>query len=170
MRASALLTVLIVTASIGGVVVSSINGAEPATGRASLVGAWRIEVFRDDGRDRLSRLAAGPGKKDAPPRVARLVITPDACQVVRGDGKREVQAGLGNIAWKNLSVDASGTPHQIDLVGFSGPNGDKEKTYLGIYSRTGDRLRIAWNEQGKTRPTELKSDGQTNLIECVLEK
>ena len=88
--------------------------------RDLLVGTWKVTVFQDDGRDRLSRLGAGPArKKDAKPRVAKLVFTKDACYVLRGDGRREVTAGLANAAWKSFQLDESSSPKSIDIVGLA---------------------------------------------------
>ena len=145
---------------------SSQNSAV-ADDRTDLVGTWKITVFQDDGRDRLSRLGAGPAKKDQQPRVAKLIFTADACYLLRGDGRREMVAGLANAGWKSCTLDESTTPKSIDVVGFAGKDGDKTKTYLGIYELDGDKLRICYAETSPQRPTKFESDGHNNLFECV---
>ena len=145
----------------------SIANDKPATHeRVELVGTWQIIVFQDDGRDRLARLGAGKKGRDGKPRVAKLIITKTECYVIRGDGKREMRAGLANAAWKSFKLNPSTTPRSIDIVGFAGKDGKKMKTYLGIYALKGKELKICWCEQGKKRPTKLVSDGANNLFIC----
>ncbi len=133
--------------------------------RDALVGTWKITVFQDDGRDRLERLGAGSAKKKgAEPRVAHLVFDATGCWVLRGDGKREVRAGLANAAWKSVTLDESTQPKSVDVTGFAGKDGTKEKVYVGVYSLDGNTLKIAWAESGSKRPTELVSDGANNLF------
>ena len=54
----------------------------------SLIGVWKVVVFQDDGKDRLSRIGAGPAKRGGEPRVAKLVFTANDCYLIRGDGRR----------------------------------------------------------------------------------
>ena len=145
---------------------SSRAQAAESDDRKTLVGTWKITVFQDDGRDRLDRLGAGLAKKDQPPRVAKLVFTADECWVIRGDGKRELKAGLANAAFKAVKLDPGANPKTIDITGFSGKEADATKTYQGIYSLEDKTLRICWCEQGNTRPTKLESDGANNLFVC----
>lgn len=137
-----------------------------ADDREALIGTWKVILFQDDGRDRLERLGAGPAKKGREPREAKLVFTADQCYVLRGDGRRESTAGLANAAWKSCTLDESTTPKSIDIVGFSGKESDKSKTYVGIYELEGHRLRICYAEGGATRPTKFESNGNDNLFEC----
>ena len=138
-----------------------------ASDRDALVGTWKISVFQDDGKDRLSRLGAGPVKKKGqPPKVAKLVFTADACYVIRGDGRREMASGLANAAWKSCQLDESTTPKSIEIVGFAGRQSGKTKTYPGIYAIEGRKLRICYAESGAKRPTKFESDGNANLFEC----
>jgi uncharacterized protein (TIGR03067 family) len=137
-----------------------------ADDREALVGTWQITVFQDDGRDRLERLGAGPAKKGQDPRMAKLMFTADECYLIRGDGRREMASGLTNAGWKSYQLDESTTPKSIDIVGFTGKDGEKTKTYLGIYKLDGDMLTICYCEQGRTRPTKFESDGAMNLFAC----
>ena len=134
--------------------------------REALIGTWKITVYQDDGNDRLSRLGAGPAKKDKPARVAKLVFTPAECYLIRGDGRREMASGLTNAGWKSITLDESTTPKSIDIVGFAGKENEKSKTYLGIYEINGDRLRICYAETSPKRPTKFESTGHDNLFEC----
>lgn len=135
--------------------------------RAALVGTWKIVDFHDDGRPRLERLGASPkAKKGQKPRTALLVVTPQECWILRGDGRREATPGLANCAWKSFTLDPAQKPIAIDLVGFAGKDGSKTRTYAGILELQKDRLRICWNEMGKTRPTAFASDGAMNLLVC----
>lgn len=137
-----------------------------ADDREALIGTWRVTVFQDDGNDRLSRLGAGPAKKDKEPRVAKLVFTADECYLIRGDGRREMASGLVNAGFKSCTLDESTTPKSIDIVGFTGKENDKTKTYPGIYEIEGDRLRICYSETSPQRPTKFESNGHDNLFEC----
>lgn len=132
----------------------------------SLVGTWKITVFQDDGRDRLSRIGVGPAKKGQEPRVAKLVFTEDECYLIRGDGRREMASGLTNAGWKSYKLDESTTPKSIDIVGFTGKENEKTKTYPGIYEIAGDRLRICYAETSPQRPAKFESNGNDNLFEC----
>ena len=137
-----------------------------ADDREDLVGTWKITVYQDDGRDRLSRLGVGPTKKDKKPHVAKLVFTKDECYILRGDGRREMASGLANAGFKSCMLNPSTSPKSIDIDGFAGKNNEKWKTYMGIYKIDGDKLVICYCEQGKTRPTKFESDGANNLFEA----
>ncbi len=138
-----------------------------ADDRKSMVAQWDIVIFQDDGKDRLSRLGYRKDKKTGKVSHPRLVVTQDAFQVFRGDGKREERPGLSNCAWKRAVLDPSAKPKTIDLVGYAGKDGQKEKTYLGIYKLDGDRLTICYRETGNDgRPTRFESDGHMNLMVC----
>ena len=118
-------------------------------------------------RNRLARLGAEQRpKKDKKPRIAKLVMTETECWVIRGDGKRDVRAGLSNCAWKSYKTRVSKTSKEIDLTGFAGTGGAKIKTYSGIYQIKENKLWICWNESGKSRPTQFTSDGSMNLFVC----
>jgi len=137
-----------------------------ADDREALIGTWKITVYQDDGKDRLSRLGAGPAKKGKPEPVAKLVFTSDACYLIRGDGRREMANGLTNAGWKFCSLDESTTPKSIDIIGFAGKDKEKSKTYPGIYEIDGNRLRICYAETSPKRPTKFESNGHDNLFEC----
>jgi uncharacterized protein (TIGR03067 family) len=61
-----------------------------------------------------------------------------------------------------VKVDATAKPMAIDITGTDGPN--KGKTFLAIYERDGDTLRICYDLSGKSRPTEFKSKEGTQLF------
>ena len=157
------LLAMLVTAHTG----SRAHCESPQSDREQLIGTWKVEVFEDDGRDRLSRLGAGPAKKKGQkPRVAKLVFTKDECYLIRGDGRREMASGLTNAGFKSCKLEESKTPKSIDLHGFAGKQNEKTKTYPGIYEIDGDKLRICYAETSSTRPTKFESDGHNNLFEC----
>ena len=161
-----------VSASIGFktftycVIVATVASSGFAEDRNAMIGTWKITVFHDDGQDRLGRLGAGPGKKGSEPRIAKLVVTEDACYLIRGDGRREMASGLTNAGWKSFTLDESTKPKSIDLVGFAGKENEKTKTYVGIYEVEGDRLSICYAESGSKRPAEFVSNGNDNLLTC----
>jgi uncharacterized protein (TIGR03067 family) len=53
-------------------------------------------------------------------------------------------------------------PKGIDIIGTQGPNAGK--TLLAIYQRTGDTLQICYDLQGKKRPTEFKTQQDTQYF------
>ncbi|SVA41071.1 uncharacterized protein METZ01_LOCUS93925 [marine metagenome] len=134
--------------------------------REAMIGTWKIAEFQDDGRDRMSRLGFRKDKKTGKESFPKLIISKDEIQVLRGDGKRESKQGLSNCAWKRCTLNETASPKTIDLVGFSGKEGDKEKTYLALYKLDGDKLVICYRETGKGRPTKFESDGHMNLMIC----
>lgn len=54
-----------------------------------------------------------------------------------------------------FKLDLSTTPKSLDIIGGEGPN--KGKTFLAIFEREGDTLRVCYDLSGKTRPTEFKT-------------
>ena len=143
-----------------------LTGVVDANDAAKFVGTWKIVRYQDDGKDRLSRLGAGPAKKDGKARVAYLVFTADECYIIRGDGRREMASGLANAGFRKFTLASGTEPQSIDLDGFAGRNNEKTKTYPGIYRIEGSRLVICYCEQGARRPTEFQSDGANNLLEA----
>lgn len=69
-----------------------------------------------------------------------------------------------------VKLNTKAKPKEMDIAGTDGPN--KGKTFLAIYERDGDTLRICYDLGGKARPTEFKSaEGtQTFLVTYKLEK
>ena len=61
-----------------------------------------------------------------------------------------------------VKVNGAGKPKQIDITGTDGPN--KGKTFLAIFERDGDTLRICYDLSGKARPTEFKSTEGSQLF------
>jgi uncharacterized protein (TIGR03067 family) len=132
----------------------------------ALVGTWKVVEFKDDNTDQLGRL--GVAKASADTKFAKLVFTETECWVVRADGKRDVQKGQSNCAFKSYRLTPGKTAHEIDLVGYAG--NDAEVGYVGIVKIEGGKLYLCWNEEGtgcangKRRPTTFESDGAMNLF------
>jgi len=61
-----------------------------------------------------------------------------------------------------VKLNPKAKPKEIDITGTDGPN--KGKTFLAIYERDGDTLRICYDLSGKSRPTEFKSTEGTQLF------
>jgi uncharacterized protein (TIGR03067 family) len=53
-------------------------------------------------------------------------------------------------------------PKAMDITGTEGPN--KGKTFLTIYERKGDTLRVCYDLSGQKRPTEFKTEPETALF------
>ena len=54
------------------------------------------------------------------------------------------------------------TPKAMDITGKEGPN--QGKTLLAIYELTGDTLRICYDLEGKTRPSEFATKAGTQQL------
>jgi uncharacterized protein (TIGR03067 family) len=61
-----------------------------------------------------------------------------------------------------VKVNPSAKPKELDITGTDGPN--KGKTFLAIYERDGDTLRVCYDLSGKSRPTEFKTREGTQLF------
>jgi len=79
-------------------------------------------------------------------------------QLILADGK--YTAKVGDVTDKGtFKLDPAARPQAIDVTGAEGPN--KGKTFLAIYELTGDSLRICYDLEGKSRPTEFKTQRNT---------
>jgi uncharacterized protein (TIGR03067 family) len=80
--------------------------------------------------------------------------------VIEGD-KYTVTVGQA-VDRGTVKLMPSATPRAMDITGTDGPN--KGKTFLAIYERKGDTLRICYDLSGKKRPTEFKTAAGTQLF------
>ena len=62
-------------------------------------------------------------------------------------------------------LDSTKTPKEVDLVISEGYN--KGITMLGIYELEGNTMRLCYDLQGKSRPTEFKSEPGTGRVLTV---
>ena len=97
-----------------------------------------------------AELAGQPDMDDV--RSLKLVIKGNQYTVTVGP---VVDAGT-------LKLDPAASPKSIDISGTDGPN--KGKTFLAIYERAGDTLRICYDLSGKSRPVEFKTLPGTQLF------
>jgi uncharacterized protein (TIGR03067 family) len=67
-----------------------------------------------------------------------------------------------------LKLDLATKPKAMDIIGTEGPN--KGKTFLAIYERSGERLRICYDLDGKNRPTEFKTKAGTKTFLVTYER
>jgi uncharacterized protein (TIGR03067 family) len=67
-----------------------------------------------------------------------------------------------------IKLDPSAKPRALDVTGTEGPN--KGKTFLAIYERNGDTLRICYDLSGKARPSEFKSTEGSMLFLVTYER
>ncbi len=77
------------------------------------------------------------------------------------DGKYHVVVD-GESDKGTLKLDKKDKLKTMDIVGTEGPN--KGKTYPAIYELEGDTLKICYNLDGTTRPTEFKADKDKMLL------
>jgi uncharacterized protein (TIGR03067 family) len=82
-------------------------------------------------------------------------------KLVISDGKYTVTVGK-TLDRGTVKQDPSKKPKALDVTGTEGPN--KGKTFLAIYEKTDDTLRICYDLSGKARPTEFKTIKDTQLF------
>ncbi len=71
-----------------------------------------------------------------------------------------VVAGTTDVG--DLTLRSNQQPKAMDILGTEGPN--KGKTIPAIYEFNGDSLRICYDLDGKTRPTEFRTNPGTKLF------
>jgi uncharacterized protein (TIGR03067 family) len=67
-----------------------------------------------------------------------------------------------------LVVDASKKPAALDITGTQGPN--QGKTFLAIYEKSGDTLRICYDLSGKSRPAAFATEKGSQLFLVTYER
>jgi uncharacterized protein (TIGR03067 family) len=87
----------------------------------------------------------------------------------KGD-KYAVKKGEEVIEAATQKLDPSKLPKTLDAVVTEGPN--KGAVILGIYEISGDTLKVCFDPEGKSRPTEFKtgSGAQTLVVHKRLKK
>jgi uncharacterized protein (TIGR03067 family) len=85
-------------------------------------------------------------------KTIKLVVKDDKYTVTVG---KEVDQGT-------VKLNPAAKPKEMDITGTDGPN--KGKTFLAIYERDGDTLRVCYDLSGKSRPTEFKTKEGTQLF------
>lgn len=65
-------------------------------------------------------------------------------------------------------VDAKKSPKTMKITGTNGPN--KGKTFLAIYERKGETLRVCYDLSGKETPTEFATKKDTRLFLVTYKK
>jgi uncharacterized protein (TIGR03067 family) len=121
-----------------------------------LPAAWSADAKDDDALEGtwLPSTAELGGKPfpDEVRKTIKLVIKDEKYTVTVG---KQVDQGT-------IKLMPSATPKAMDITGTEGPN--KGKTFLAIYERKGDTLRICYDLSGKNRPTEFKTEAGTQLF------
>ena len=85
-------------------------------------------------------------------KTIKLVVKDDKYTVTVGEA---VDQGT-------VKLNPAAKPKEMDITGTDGPN--KGKTFLAIYERDGDTLRVCYDLSGKSRPTEFKTKEGTSLF------
>jgi uncharacterized protein (TIGR03067 family) len=117
--------------------------------------AWSGDVKDDSLQGTWLPKSAELGGAEFPPEVRKtikLVVKDDKYTVTAG---KEVDQGT-------VKLMPSATPKAMDITGTEGPN--KGKTFLAIYERKGDTLRVCYDLSGKKRPTAFKTEAGTQLF------
>jgi uncharacterized protein (TIGR03067 family) len=82
-------------------------------------------------------------------------------QLVVEDDKYTVTVGKG-IDRGTVKLMPDATPKAMDITSTEGAN--KGKTFLAIYERKGDTLRVCYDLSGQKRPTQFKTEPGTQLF------
>jgi uncharacterized protein (TIGR03067 family) len=144
MLTKTVLVLATVVASIAATAVSAAadQAAAPTTKPSELEGTWLPSA---------AELAGKPFPDEVRKSIS-LVVSGDQYTVTVGAG---VDKGT-------LKFDPSTTPKSLDIIGTDGPN--KGKTFLCIYERTGDTVKICYDLTGAARPKEFKTAEGTLLF------
>ncbi len=82
-------------------------------------------------------------------------------KLTMADGKYTVK--VSDVVDKGTyKLDPEAKPKAIDITGGEGPN--KGKTFLAIYELKDDSLRVCYDLEGKKRPTDFKTEKDTQLF------
>jgi uncharacterized protein (TIGR03067 family) len=122
---------------------------------ASSPAAWSADDKGDTIQGTWLPSEAELGGKTFPDQVRktiRLVVKGDQYTVTVG-----AQTDRGT-----CKLNPSAKPKALDITGTDGPN--KGKTFLAIYDRDGDTLRVCYDLSGKGRPTEFRTKAGTPLF------
>jgi uncharacterized protein (TIGR03067 family) len=95
------------------------------------------------------------GGKEFPDEVRKTI------KLVVKDDKYTVTVGA-KVDKGTIKLNPTAKPKTLDITGTDGPN--KGTTFLAIYERNGDTLRICYDLSGKSRPTEFKTKEGTQLF------
>lgn len=85
-------------------------------------------------------------------KTIKLVVDGDKYTVTVG---KAVDQGI-------VKLNPAAKPKEIDITGTDGPN--KGRTFLAIYERDGETLRVCYDLSGQSRPTEFKTSEGTQLF------
>jgi uncharacterized protein (TIGR03067 family) len=119
------------------------DGAVPGKAKADL----QKELKKFAGSWTFESVVAG-GKQEANAAFMQMTMTFEGDKhTVKADDK-VVQAGI-------MRLDPTTTPKSIDVTFTDGPQ--KGAVILGIYEISGDTLKVCFDLEGKTRPTEFSS-------------
>ena len=113
------------------------GSAGEGDGKIDLVGVWKC----------VSAVNNGKALSDETVKVLRLTVTKE--------GGYKTERGEEVLFDSTHKIDATKTPHEIDLIGTEGAN--KGKAAQGIFTLEGDTLTICYTMPGKERPKELAS-------------
>lgn len=121
----------------------------PASELQRFQGTWQVESWEESGK----ALATADLKK-------RVVFFGGNIFIFRRDGK-VFQAGTAQL-------DPSKSPSTINLSIKEGEG--KDGVMLGIYSLEGDTLKLCFDPQGQTRPTDFKPEAKAGCTLIALKK
>jgi uncharacterized protein (TIGR03067 family) len=124
-------------AASGGTFTLADDKAELDKEAKKFQGAWTIESSVAGGNE----LSADDLKT--------LVVTFEGDKHTVKNGEEVIQVGT-------QKLDPSKSPKTIDVTMVEGPH--KGTVMLGIYEFDGDTLKVCFDPEGKTRPTEFKSE------------
>jgi RNA polymerase sigma-70 factor (ECF subfamily) len=129
------------------------GGKKAANDKDKIVGTWKVENFEEFGT------TPDEQKKEAMA-LMRLVFTVDKLSFK--------VPGQDDVAEFTYKLDLEKDPRRIELTPTKGP--EATKTLLGIYSLEGDNLKLCLSSKEGERPTEFKSEKETQTILVELKR
>lgn len=63
-----------------------------------------------------------------------------------------------------IDLDEKKSPKEIDLIGFTGPDGNEIADNKGIYELEGDRWKVCNGGPGNDRPKDFTEEGERRLV------
>ncbi len=75
-----------------------------------------------------------------------------------------------SVIQSEVKLDEKAKPKTLDVTPIDGPEGEKGKTFKGIYELTGDDLRLCMAGPGLDRPTEFKTKEGAHILLFTLKR
>lgn len=119
-----------------------VRGEGPKDDHQAMPGTWLLVTAE----------LAGTKLPEESLKIMKLILTDQTYELQTGE---ESDKGT-------YKLDSAKKPREMDIKGTEGPN--KGKTILTIYELQDDTLKVCYDLGGKDRPTEFKTNPNTQLF------